>query len=272
MVLDPGDAVAEEGGGPDRSSRQQTVPDVGVGRITVPKASDVLADELRQQILRGDLPPGSALPVERELAASARLSRTAVREALRILEIEGLVQTKPGRSGGSFVRRPSVQAMERTVIAFVAGRNVKFRALLEVREAIEPAAAELAAGHRIDQDLDEIGRASERLEAAIDDVPRFLEANLDWHVAVVQASHNDLMYAFMRSLSPAILEGTNIDNFNSDETRDLTVRAHRKVVAAILRQDGPAARRAMGRHVHAYRVEVERREVPEELVLDERKS
>jgi DNA-binding transcriptional ArsR family regulator len=70
--------------------------------LSVPKASDVLADSLRQRILSGELPTGSALPVERELAATTRLSRTAVREALRILEIEGLIEIRPGRSGGSF--------------------------------------------------------------------------------------------------------------------------------------------------------------------------
>lgn len=242
-------------------------PDLVLGGLKVPKASDVLADELRRQILNGDLPEGTALPVERDLAVSSGLSRTAVREALRILEIEGLVQTRPGRAGGSFVQRPDSSSMSRSVGAFVAGRKVKFRALLEVREALEPAGAELAATHRDDADLAELDLACDRLEASFDDVPGFLLRNLEWHVIVVSASHNDLMDAFIRSLSQAILHGTEIEDFYSETTRELTAAAHRKVVAAIRAQDAGKARRTMTRHVHAYRVEVESRAVPEELSL-----
>lgn len=236
--------------------------------LTVPKASDVLADELRRQILSGGLQPGLALPVERELSATSGLSRTAVREALRILEIEGLIEIRPGRAGGSFVRRPGVQAMQRTVGAFVAGRNIKFRSLLEVREAIEPAGAEIAARYRTHDDMDRLDEANAKLEAAFSDPPRFLTANIEWHEAVVRASHNDLMYAFLRSLSEAIFRGTDIEDFDSDETRKATARAHRRIVEAIRAQNPGDARRAMERHVHAYRVEVESRPVPDELPLD----
>lgn len=242
-------------------------PGLVLGGLRVPKASDVLADELRRQILDGVLPEGAALPVERDLAATSGLSRTAVREALRILEIDGLVQTRPGRAGGSFVRRPDASSMARSVGAFVAGRKVKFRALLEVREALEPAGAELAATYRDDDDLAELDNACQRLEESFDDVSGFLLRNLEWHVAVVHASHNDLMDAFIRSLSQAILHGTEIEDFYSETTRELTAAAHRKVVAAIRDGDAGKARRTMTRHVHAYRVEVESREVPEELFL-----
>ena len=73
---------------------------ISVKRLTVPKASDVLAAHLRETILRGDLVEGSPLPTERELGERSGLSRPSVREALRILESEGLIQTRPGRGGG----------------------------------------------------------------------------------------------------------------------------------------------------------------------------
>ncbi len=66
--------------------------------IEVQKTSDVLASELRRQILSGVLPPGASLPVERDLIAQSGLSRSSVREALRILEAESLVSTRPGRT------------------------------------------------------------------------------------------------------------------------------------------------------------------------------
>lgn len=236
--------------------------------LSVPKASDVLANELRRQILTGSLEEGSALPVERVLAAESGLSRTAVREALRILEIEGLVQTKPGRSGGSFVRRPDLQSIDRTLAVFMAARQVKFRSLLEVREALEPAGAELAARHRSDDDLDVLRRSNELLEGSFDRPGEFLRRNVEWHIGVVRASHNDLMHAFILSLSKAIHRGTDIEYFDSDEIRELTIVSHRKVTDAIAKQDPTRARRAMERHVHAYRVEVETQPTPEELSLE----
>jgi DNA-binding FadR family transcriptional regulator len=236
--------------------------------LSVPKASDVLADSLRQRILSGELPTGSALPVERELAATTRLSRTAVREALRILEIEGLIEIRPGRSGGSFVRRPSVHAIGRTVDTFITGRGITLRALLEVREALEPAGAELAARNRTDTDMDLLDDATARLEQALDDPARFLVANIEWHEAVVRASGNELLYAFMRSLSRVVHRATSDAHFDSDETRRLTARAHRKILGAIRDQDAMAARAAMERHVHAYRVEIESVAVPDELMVE----
>lgn len=241
------------------------LPSSGLG---VPKASDVLANELRRQILDGSIPEGSALPVERVLAAESGLSRTAVREALRILEIDGLVQTKPGRSGGSFVRRPDLQSIDRTLAVFMTARQVKFRSLLEVREALEPVGAELAARHRSNEDLDSLRRSNELLEASFDDAREFLRRNVEWHIRVVRASHNDLMHAFILSLSKAIHRGTDIDYFDSDEIRELTIVSHCKVTDAIAKQDPTRARRAMERHVHAYRVEVETQPAPEELNLE----
>ena len=72
--------------------------------LRVPKSSDVLADDLRERILRGDIPEGTALPPERELVKQTRMSRATVREALRILEVQGLVRiicipARPGLDG-----------------------------------------------------------------------------------------------------------------------------------------------------------------------------
>ncbi len=236
--------------------------------LRVPKASDVLADALRRQILSGELPEGYALPVERMLAAESGLSRTAVREALRILEIEGLVYTKAGRAGGSFIRRPDAQSVERTLTVFMAARHVKFRALLELREALEPSGAELAALNRSEQDLDDLRATNRHMEDCFDDVGKFLLCNVDWHVAVVRASGNELMHAIIVSLSKAIHRGTDIEDFNSERIRELALVAHRRVIAAIENRDSEAARRAMEKHVHSYRVEVESGAVPDQVSLD----
>ena len=98
-----------------------------VGRITAPKASDVLADALRARIRSGEWPEGLALPTERDLSAQAGLSRTSVREALRMLELDGLIEIRPGRGGGARVRRPAGDELTRQLELFIWGRNISAR-------------------------------------------------------------------------------------------------------------------------------------------------
>lgn len=240
-------------------------PPVDIGRVSVPKASDVLANHLRQQILEGKLVEGSALPVERVLASSVGLGRGTVRDALRVLEIEGLVVTRPGRAGGSFVRRPDSTTFERSLNVLVNGRGIRFRSLLETREALEPAAARLAAVYRTEDDLVALEEAATNLADAAGDIPRFLQRNVEWHVAVGVASHNEIIEAIVNSLSRVMLRSTEIDDFNSDKTMADTLKAHDKILAAIRSGDPVKAESAMAKHVHTYRVMVETYEIPEDV-------
>jgi DNA-binding FadR family transcriptional regulator len=235
--------------------------------MQVPKASDVLADDLRERILRGDFPEGTALPPERELVAQTRMSRTTVREALRILEVQGLVQIRTGRSGGAFVKKPGDESIASTVSLLIRGRQVRLAALLETREAVEPACAQLAAKYRTDADLVALDRANEAI-ALEGPLTEFLQANVDWHVAVAVASHNELLTGFMGALSRAIYAATDNQGFIDATVRKATLQAHMNITEAIRKREGPAAERRMTRHVHEYAsavLEVEERteiEVP----------
>ena len=98
----------------------ETIPKrLRLSPIVVPKTSDVLASELRRQILTGVLPPGVSLPAERDLVAQTGLSRGSVRDALRILESESLVITRPGRYGGSVANKPDDESLKRSISSFV---------------------------------------------------------------------------------------------------------------------------------------------------------
>ena len=79
-----------------------------------------------------------------------------------------------------------------------------------------------------------------------------LQANVDWHVAVAVAGHNELLTGFMRALSRGIYASTDNQGFVDDDVRQTTLRAHRAVTKAIKGKDPDAARRRMSRHVHAY--------------------
>lgn len=219
--------------------------------MEVPKASDVLANELRERILAGEYVEGTPLPPERELVVQTRMSRTTVREALRILEVQGLIRIKAGRAGGAFVTKPGGESVASSLDLLIRGRQLRLASVHETREAIEPSCARLAALHRTTGDLGRLEQANEAI-AASTDLDGFLSANVDWHVAVATASHNEILTGIMLALSRAIYTATNNEGFVNDEVRSIAVRAHRSVTRAIKDRDADAAVRRMERHVHSY--------------------
>jgi GntR family transcriptional repressor for pyruvate dehydrogenase complex len=224
--------------------------------MEVPKASDVLANRLRESILSGEYPEGTPLPPERELTVQTRMSRTTVREALRILEVQGLIRIKAGRAGGAFVQQPGNESVANTLELLIRGRQIRLAAVHETREAIEPSCARLAAMHRTPEDLRRLEEANDAL-ATGGSVDEFLQANVDWHVAVATASHNEILTGTMIALSRAIYTTTNTEGFVNDEIREATLRAHRSVTRAIKERDPDAAVRRMTRHVHDYAAAVQ---------------
>jgi DNA-binding FadR family transcriptional regulator len=222
------------------------------GPFDVPKASDVLASQLRERILSGELAEGVSLPAERDLVKQTQMSRATVREALRILEVQNLVRVKAGRAGGAFVQRPTTTSMASSVSMLIRGRRINLVDLMETREALEPFCAELAARNRTEEDLAELDRANGAIADLDADLAQFLQANLDWHVGVAVSSHNELLIGLMTALSQAIYAGTENAAFVDTEVRVVTSRAHWAITTAIRDRDAVAAERRMRRHVHSY--------------------
>lgn len=224
---------------------------VKLSQISVPKTSQVLAAELRRQILGMALPTGAPLPTERDLVTQTGLSRSSVREALRILEAENLVQTRPGRFGGTATNRPNDDSLGRSISLFVHGRGISLASLLQTREAIEPSLAALAAQSRSEAEMTLLNEATQRVEDAFDDVPLFLRENVNWHIAIASASHNELLRAFLTASSNLIYKATAINDFSTEDVRRQVIQAHRRILEAIAAKDADAARRRMARHLAA---------------------
>jgi GntR family transcriptional repressor for pyruvate dehydrogenase complex len=225
----------------------------GLGRIKVPKSSDVLAERLKREILSDAYRPGSSLPTERELVSTTGLSRGSVREALRILETQGLVHTRAGRYGGTTVSQPTDDHLTNHINLFAKGRSLPLSALVEVRLALEPMVAALAAERRTEDDLETLRAIAERIEQAADnDVDAFLEENVNWHDALAAASHNDLLRALATSVGGLMFEASKIEEFATPEVRQRVKHAHRRILAAIEAGDAESARRRVERDVQAY--------------------
>ena len=238
---------------------------IELGQIRVERTYEALAGHLREQILKGEIPPGAVLPNERDLCDQTGLSRGSVREALRILEAEGLVTTRAGRSGGRVARLPGAEGVERSLDFFIRGQQVPFAAVLETMEALEPALAALAAQHRTPQDIAALEEISRGMADPTIDSARYLALNAAWHLAVARASHNALLVAVMQALGPR-LHDPHVEDFVSLDMRQIVLGAHARVQRAIVEGDAEAARRRMARHLRAYCETVEQ-VGPETVVL-----
>ncbi|WP_431284541.1 FadR/GntR family transcriptional regulator [Humitalea sp. 24SJ18S-53] len=222
-----------------------------VSKVSAPKSYDLLASQLREAILTGDIPEGSRLPTERELVIQTGLSRGSVREALRMLATEGLVNPRRGRLGGNMVSLPGSENLAHLIGQFVRGRKISVHALHETRELIEPLLARIAAQRRTPQDLDRLWALQNELVAAAGNFQRFSIVNVQWHLAVAEASGNELLATFLKSLSFGVAAATTTEVYNTTETRNAVIKIHDMINQAIEQQDGDKAERYMRRHLTA---------------------
>lgn len=221
-------------------------------RVSVPKASGLLANRLRDLIVNGRFSSGQLLPPERELVTDSGLSRGSVREALKILETEGLIEIKSGRSGGARVTLPKRDALARSAELFVRANRITLESLLDCRIAVEPMLARLAARNRTEAELAMIVDYHRKFETSVDDVQRYRRINFEWHLAIAGASRNEPLTALMEAISTPVFEATGYEVVTTPETRAEAVLAHGKVVAAIQKKDEAAAARAMEKHLTSY--------------------
>jgi GntR family transcriptional regulator, transcriptional repressor for pyruvate dehydrogenase complex len=168
-----------------------------------------VADELRGQIMRGALPPGARLPAEAELTRMFGVSRSTVREALRALTSQHLIETRRGVQGGSFVSAPDpaklVEDVGGALGVLVSTPQLQLGDLLEARLLLEPAAARLAA-QRADADTVETLRAAASQARDPRDPSGFVP-HMDFHTTVLMATGN-LMFTMMGQPVSEVLRTT----------------------------------------------------------------
>jgi GntR family transcriptional regulator, transcriptional repressor for pyruvate dehydrogenase complex len=232
---------------------QRRVPaTVEVGRDrTPPKASALLADEIRASILGHGLAAGSVLPSEAELVRDSGLGRATVREALRLLEAEGLILIKRGPQGGISVRRPDLSRLSNSIAPILTLTASPLRDLFFFRKAVEPAAAELAAKTAGDEQRQRLIELAGHREGA------GYSNEVDFHVMVAECAGNELVRALLavpHDLLRMHLEGEAITEEDVREAND----AHRAIARAIAAGDGDRARRAMQRHLESFETRMER--------------
>ncbi len=220
-------------------------------RVSAP-AYQELADRLREQILSGELEPGDRLPVEPDLCAMYGVSRSTVREALRVLSSERLLVTRRGVAGGSFVTRPEPEHISSYLLSSLAlfRDSGSVANLLEVRVLLEVPTAGLAAARRTPEQL-------EALRAALFD-PGEIErediytANRRFHKVLLEAANNPLLDAVTAPVF-SVLESGFARNEAPDGFWVRVDRDHRDILACVEAGDSLGAERAQREHLEHLR-------------------
>ncbi len=214
-----------------------------------------IVSQIEERIVAGELKTGDQLPPENELAKQFGVSRTAVREAIKTLREKRLVEIRPGK--GTFITDGMPSAMRQSL-----GLLMKFgpangsASLVEVREILEPEIAALAATRITDEYIDAMREAVETMDTALEDVDRFVEADLDFHLALAEATQNPLI--------PLLLDSI-IDLLREERKRSGLVVGglargqsfHKKILKAVMRRDPKAARQGMQDHLEQVRKDSE---------------
>jgi GntR family transcriptional regulator, galactonate operon transcriptional repressor len=225
-----------------------------------------LVDMLGGDIVRGRLQPGELLPSEDVLLARYRVSRTVLREALNVLSGKGLLDARPKR--GTMVRpRSEWSQLDPMVLAWRGSDGSAPRSkslersldhLMELRRIIEPEAAALAAARGTAKDFARISSACAAMETAGSDVQAFVDADLAFHVACLEAAHNDFMLPIAHAIRAELVSSMRVTNRDADENRQTVLPLHHSIRDAIVARDAAAARLAMQRHLD----DTERRRSP----------
>lgn len=158
--------------------------------ISVPKMSEIVLRHLRSEILDGELPPGANLPTEGQLVERFGVSRSTIREAIRVLETEGFVATKRGIRGGAQIMAPTGSVAARQVGMLLRQRGATVGDVYTARLAIEPFAARLLATARDDDATSRLRELLAVERAGIDDEVDWGRAAGEFHLAVIELCGN----------------------------------------------------------------------------------
>jgi len=210
-----------------------------------------IVDQIERQIMAGNLKVGDQLPAERELAEQFTVSRTAVREAVKALREKGLVEILPGR--GTFITNGTQSVVRQSLSMLMKFESAEgYSNLVEVREILEPEIAALAATRVSGEDIAAMSEAVATMDTALENAELFVEADLDFHLALAEATRNPIIPILMDSIIDLLREQRKLTGLVSGGLARGQYH-HKKILASVVQRDPQAARQAMQNHLQQVR-------------------
>lgn len=219
------------------------------------KVSELVAREIVQQIGADGAGPGTQLPSEAQMLEQYQVGRGSLREALRILEVHGLITLKPGPGGGPVVSGVHTADFGRMATLYFQAGRMTVRELTEARLVMEPVMARLAAERRDHERLDELVEVAESI--VLDDDTTYLSTSDEFHRLVAEMSRNQILFLFSHALEDVFRDRTQsmpLPRRHRKQVKD----AHVAVARAIVEGRADDAEREMREHMQSYLTFLER--------------
>ena len=204
-----------------------------------------LAAEIGRRIVSGLYQPGSLLPPEAQLLAEFGVSRPVLREAVKSLESKGMLEARQ-RRGTTITERSGWNMLDADVLGWIAQSGADPEMLIrltDVRMIVEPGACMLAAKSGSDEAIRKVDEAYQRMAAHVDQPQLFIQADRDFHLALMAACSNEYLAAVGTAISAALTVSLQRMNPIPQSNRG-SLLLHEPIVRALLRRDGAAAARA----------------------------
>ena len=207
-----------------------------------------VTEQIETFIVAGGFQPGDRFPPERELANQFGVSRTVIREAVRALAARGLLEVQPG--SGTFVRSPTVASIAKSINLFLRVGQVDFDydKIHEVRRLLEIEIAGLAAVRRTDDDLQKMEAILNEAPAIRTDRDRIAQNDVNFHAALVRATHNEIFSLLLDSIADIMLTVRQL-GFAVAEMPVRALKHHWAIFEQVQAGDPEGARQAMVEHL-----------------------
>jgi GntR family transcriptional repressor for pyruvate dehydrogenase complex len=203
-------------------------------------------NQIHQLIKEGRLRARDQLPSERELAETFKVSRTSVREALRALETQGLIVSRTGT--GNFVADLPVESLIGPLARLLIDEKKALADMFEMRKLIEPHIAALAAQRATGNDIAQLKRIVAKQGEAVNRGETGVEADAELHFCISRATRNQALQKLVSGLME-MLSLSREESLQTDERRESSIDAHRRIIVAIEKHDKTRARSEMLRHI-----------------------
>jgi GntR family transcriptional repressor for pyruvate dehydrogenase complex len=227
-----------------RPSNGHTSPLIAPIRKT--RIAEEIADRIRMLILDATFPPGRPLAPERVLAKRFGVSRGSVRDAFRLLETIGLLETRHGQ--GTFPRELTVDRLVAPLVSVLAYRRDLQEELMDVRRMFEPAVASVAAARVTDEDLAALERILDTQRRKRKTGQSAILEDTAFPAVLARATRNRVLMSIMETLNDLLVESRRL-TLKQKGRPERSIKGHEAVIAALRRRDGDEAARAMRQHI-----------------------
>jgi len=219
-------------------------------KVQIKKVYMEIVEQIQNLIREGRLKPGDKLPPERVLAEKLGVSRPPLREAMSALEILGIIESRGGK--GNFIKKTFNSTFYAQRVKELEKEESPFE-LLEARKAVETEIAGFAAEKATLEDIKEIEEALDRMGNALNDTPRAMEFDRQFHVAIAKAAHNSILFQMMNYLADGLKESLWVNikekSWALPGRPQKYLEEHTKLLEAIKEGDKESGRRTMHSHL-----------------------